>query len=227
MKSVQQKRRVGDSLHTDGALWRFQAPILADAEIEPDVSGAQTGMSTEMRQETGKTFQILVFLRLKYDSGYFPGPRIHKTSDVPAKTVVDQRPEGWLWQLGKLSKMTNAEMDEWSSEGDRVQWFRAEAEMQRWQEQGEQKLAELLRTNRSFLKMQQTWTALASCNELPGHQAYAKQKAAMYQRRAAAAQKLIGVLGYGDLLAEDANLIHRVQLEREKEARIVRDAIKK
>jgi hypothetical protein len=41
-------------------------------------------------------------------------------------------------------------------QGDRVQWFRAEAEMQRWQEQGEQKLAELLRTNRSFLKMEDT-----------------------------------------------------------------------
>jgi hypothetical protein len=37
--------------------------------------------------------------------------------------------------------------------GDRVQWFRAEAEMQRWQEQGKQKLAELLRTSR--------WSALA------------------------------------------------------------------
>ncbi|KAJ7930322.1 hypothetical protein B0H13DRAFT_1858952 [Mycena leptocephala] len=44
---------------------------------------------------------------------------------------------------------------------DRVQWFRAEAEMQRWQEQKEQKLVELLRTVRSFVKMQHVWTQLA------------------------------------------------------------------
>jgi hypothetical protein len=54
--------------------------------------------------------------------------------------------------------------------GNRVQWFRAEAEMQRWKEQKEQKLAELLRTNRSFLKMEATWTALATA----GHRAYAR-----------------------------------------------------
>ncbi|KAK7021678.1 hypothetical protein R3P38DRAFT_2533474, partial [Favolaschia claudopus] len=69
-------------------------------------------------------------------------------------------------------------------QGDRVQWFRAEAEMQRWQEQGEQKLAELLRTNRSFLKMEDTWQVLGKRNNQPGHAAYAKQKAAMYRRRA-------------------------------------------
>ncbi|KAK6980805.1 CxC2 domain-containing protein [Favolaschia claudopus] len=83
----------------------------------------------------------------------------HKTRSKPVKiaSASDDRPEGWLWQLGKLTKMTDAEMDEWSSEGDRVQWFRAEAEMQRWQEQTEQKLAELLRTNRKWSTLGQKW----------------------------------------------------------------------
>ncbi|KAJ7039981.1 hypothetical protein C8F04DRAFT_1254428 [Mycena alexandri] len=61
-----------------------------------------------------------------------------KVKPAQTKHVVDERPDGWLWQLGRLSKMTDAEMVEWSNEGDRVQWFRAEAEMQRWQEQTEQ-----------------------------------------------------------------------------------------
>ncbi|KAJ7683159.1 hypothetical protein B0H14DRAFT_2654984 [Mycena olivaceomarginata] len=107
----------------------------------------------------------------------------------------EERPEGWLWQLGKMGRLSQNEMDEWSSEGDRVQWFRAEAEMQRWQEQKEQKLIELLRTVRRYLKMQQVWTQLAD-----GHAAYATQKAAMYQRRTEETQKLVQVGGYGFLL---------------------------
>lgn len=95
--------------------------------------------------------------------------------------------------------------------------------MQRWQEQKEQKLAELLRTNRSFLKMQRTWITLAANTEIlgAGHQAYAKQKAATYQKRAEASQQLIGALGYGDLLAVDGNLIKRVLQERAQEENLV------
>ncbi|KAJ7806353.1 hypothetical protein B0H14DRAFT_2610516 [Mycena olivaceomarginata] len=166
--------------------------------------------------------------------------RTKAKSTQPQKKVVDERPEGWLWHLGRLSKMSDTEMDEWSNEGevftfrvlnvlnlttlqgDRVQWFRAEAEMQRWQEQGEQKLAELLRTNRSFLKMEDTWTALALQNSptKPGHSAYAKQKAVMYRKRAEIAQALILGVGYGDLLASDASLVQRVQEERDAERKL-------
>ncbi|KAJ7799913.1 hypothetical protein B0H14DRAFT_2616624 [Mycena olivaceomarginata] len=149
--------------------------------------------------------------------------RTKAKSTQPQKKVVDERPEGWLWHLGRLSKMSDTEMDEWSNEGDRVQWFRAEAEMQRWQEQGEQKLAELLRTNRSFLKMEDTWTALASQNAQtkPGHSAYAKQKATMYHKHAEMAQALILGVGYGDLLASDASLVQRVQEERDAERKFL------
>ncbi|KAJ7913646.1 hypothetical protein B0H13DRAFT_1873761 [Mycena leptocephala] len=140
MKPVVQKRRVGDSEHTDGALWRLQTiqafgSMLHNTE-NPTVSGMQMD---------------------KWKSA----PRQKKNSNESVTKVVDERPEGWVWQLGRLSKISDAEMDEWSNEGDRLQWFRAEAEMQRWQEQKEQKLAELLRTNRSFLKMEATWAMLA------------------------------------------------------------------
>ena len=43
--------------------------------------------------------------------------RKRREPNGPPNPVVDERPEGWLWQLGKLSKMPEAEMDEWSSEG--------------------------------------------------------------------------------------------------------------
>ncbi|KAJ7716285.1 hypothetical protein B0H16DRAFT_1801604 [Mycena metata] len=187
MKSVQQKRRVGDSRHTDGALWRLKINTPVEEDIDMD------------------------------------GPHT-KHKPVPIKPVADERPEGWLWQLGKLSKMSSAEMEEWSREGDRVQWFRAEAEMQRWQEQGEQKLAELLRTYRSFQRMDETWAALAATSLPAGHQAYARQKAAMYRKRAEEARYLVTAAGYRALLSKEGNILAVVQAERDREARILADA---
>lgn len=92
--------------------------------------------------------------------------------------------------------------------------------MQRWQEQKEQKLVELLRTVRSFLKMQQVWTQLGNehSSNQPGHAAYARQKAAMYQRRTEEAQRLVRVGGYGFLLEPAANVIEYIQKERAKES---------
>jgi hypothetical protein len=175
----------------------------------------------------------------------YTATRTKAKSTQPQKKVVDERPEGWLWHLGRLSKISDTEMDEWSNEGevltfrvlnvlnlttpqgDWVQWFQAEAEMQQWQEPGEQKLAELLRTNRSFLKMEDTWTALALQNAptKPGHSAYAKQKAAMYRKRAEMAQALILGVGYGDLLPSDASLVQHVQEERDAERKFLVEAL--
>ncbi|KAJ6480333.1 hypothetical protein C8R45DRAFT_933261 [Mycena sanguinolenta] len=227
MKPVLQKRRVGDSQHTDGALWRIYPQIPPDEVIE-------TGQNCEEILKYGKCTGNLSTTGTQMDRRRTGSTRTRSTPSQAPKKTVDERPDGWLWQLGKLCKITDAEMDAWSHEGedtfdglfhtyltlpegDRVQWFRAEAEMQRWQEQCEQKLAELLRTNRSFLKMADTWTTVASqtaaaCS--PGHSAYAKQKAVMHHRRAEAAQALITAADNRDLLGPNANLVDRVQKER-------------
>jgi hypothetical protein len=111
--------------------------------------------------------------------------------------------------------------------GDRVQWFRAEAEMQCWQEQGEQKLSELLRTSRSFAKMKVVWAELAVIqpSNRRGAQAYARQKAAMYERRASEACSKLRGLGYGHLLEKCANLVSFVQERRKKEAEFISQAV--
>lgn len=44
MKSVQQKRRVGDSHHTDGALWRAYARVPMEDDV--DMGGEQTALNT-------------------------------------------------------------------------------------------------------------------------------------------------------------------------------------
>ncbi|KAJ2914357.1 hypothetical protein MD484_g6063, partial [Candolleomyces efflorescens] len=66
--------------------------------------------------------------------------------------------------------------------GDRVHWFRAEAEMERWREQWEIKLIEFLRCIRSFDTMSETWTSLAARHSSPSHTAYARKKGLMYQQ---------------------------------------------
>lgn len=90
--------------------------------------------------------------------------------------------------------------------------------MQRWQEQKEQKLVELLRTVRSFARMQQVWSELATRHaNQPGHAAYASQKAFMYERRAEEAQNLVRLGGYGSLLEPKANVIEFIEKERSRE----------
>ncbi|KAJ7120641.1 hypothetical protein C8R46DRAFT_1203652 [Mycena filopes] len=183
MKPLLQKRRVGDSRHTDGALFRMQPTIPLEEE---DNSGP---------------------------------------SNVNGKKIINSRSHALSQSciVAVLSSTASGTQMEKRKAGDRVQWFRAEAEMQRWQEQAEQKLAELLRTNRSFLAMETAWTRLA---EGPaGHRAYALQKAAMYRQRAETAQGLITGLGYGDLLAAGASVVRRVQAEREAEEKLVKKAI--
>ncbi|KAJ6503646.1 hypothetical protein C8R45DRAFT_923990 [Mycena sanguinolenta] len=244
MKPVLQKRRVGDSQHTDGALWRIY-PQMPPDEVLETCQTMQNNTDCEEMLKYGKCTGNLSTTGTQMDRRRTGSTRTRSTPSQAPKKTVDERPDGWLWQLGKLCKMTDAEMDAWSHEGedtfdglfhtyltlpegDRVQWFRAEAEMQRWQEQCEQKLAELLRTNRSFLKMADTWTTVASQTAAacgPGHSAYAKQKAAIYHRRAEAAQALITAAGYGDLLGPNANLVDRVQKERDQEARVISDRL--
>ncbi|KAJ7828326.1 hypothetical protein B0H13DRAFT_2373260 [Mycena leptocephala] len=105
--------------------------------------------------------------------------RNHRATETSQK--AEERKEGWLWRdLGRMGKLTDEEMDAWSQEADRVQWFRAEAEVQRWQEHVEMRLAELLRTIRSFRKWDEVWLSLAEQQEKPGHAEYAKQKAHIY-----------------------------------------------
>ncbi|KAJ7233783.1 hypothetical protein C8J57DRAFT_1532099 [Mycena rebaudengoi] len=101
------------------------------------------------------------------------------------------------------------------------------AEMQRWQEQWEQKLVELLRTRRRFSKMQSVWEALASLQPLdsPGAVAYARQKAAMYTRRKVEAEKNIKDVGHEELLGEMANVVAFVESERKKARKFIEAAL--
>jgi hypothetical protein len=96
-----------------------------------------------------------------------------------------------------------------SNSGDRVQWFRAEAEMERWREEWEVKQADFLRCIRSFGKMADVWQKLSAgaskpegCSRAsePGRTAYANQKSAMFRDMERHAKTMFRNAGYGELI---------------------------
>jgi hypothetical protein len=94
--------------------------------------------------------------------------------------------------------------------------------MCRWLEQVEQKMAELLRTSRSFYKMKDIWAALSLLQpiDLPGHVAYAKKKANMYSRMKQECDARMDEVGYGELRlksAEDSGYFLTYLLSRRAE----------
>ncbi|KAJ7849674.1 hypothetical protein B0H14DRAFT_2582385 [Mycena olivaceomarginata] len=110
----------------------------------------------------------------------------------PIQSKKPPRKEGWLW-LFKPKKMSDEELDKWNNEGDRIQWFHAEAKMLRWREQVEMKLAEWQTTIRSFAKYKVTWLALAGQQDPKntGFIVYAKQQAAIFEQREAKGRTLL------------------------------------
>ncbi|KAJ7884770.1 hypothetical protein B0H14DRAFT_2564170 [Mycena olivaceomarginata] len=210
MKSVVKKRQLGDSRFTDGQLFTVGSgatqpsiqPIGVSPALETGGPSTDAGPSTQMsKRKLGAT------------------RRKHILSPSAQETAkkAKERKEGWLWRdLGRMGKLKKQEMEEWSQEFDRVQWFRAEAEVQRWQEDVEMRLAELLRTIRSLHKWDKVWMQLGNTPKF-GYSAYAKQKAHMYRVRGEQCEKLIRDSGYGTLLEPGTNLVEFVVAERERE----------
>ncbi len=89
--------------------------------------------------------------------------------------------------------------------GDRVQWFRAEAEMHRWQEEWEMGQADYMRCIRFFRAKGDIWTSLVADgadDDLVrlGKNASARKEARMYADMADYAVKLLSDQGYSYLL---------------------------
>lgn len=133
---------------------------------------------------------------------------------------VDERPDGWIWTKG--GGMTSKELQEWEAEGnayrhypyriqitddhttgDRVQWFRAEAEVWRWREQYEIKHAEFVRIIKTFSRMADIWHGLANHQDLPEAVAYARRHAAIFSRLASDARALYRRCGHPTLVGTE------------------------
>lgn len=105
-------------------------------------------------------------------------------------------------------------------EGDSVQWHRARAIVERWDEDFETIEEEFRRTIRSFLKMTQTWAALSQRFELGGRRAYALEKSAAYARMAKEGQSLFEMAG-GSWPAEGETIFDYIKHLRMKRQRYI------
>lgn len=106
-------------------------------------------------------------------------------------------------------------------QGDRIQWFRAEAEMQRWQEEVERMQAKFMRCIRSFSRMEDAWMNVAtSAPDKAGHAAYAKRQAAMWARMKRECRMKFTEAGYSPDLEKGEILADRVAAVREADAKL-------
>ncbi|KAJ6516968.1 hypothetical protein DFH09DRAFT_1099236 [Mycena vulgaris] len=122
--------------------------------------------------------------------------------------------------------MTYIEMQQWEREGDRVQWARAEAEMDRFQEQLEIKIAEFLRCIAFFDFNAQVWTKM-SANEQPGSQEQAKETAYMWMTLGDQCRKHLKMAGYQFALEPGFDfpaLVAYLEKERDRNDALIREA---
>ncbi|KAJ3963401.1 hypothetical protein EV361DRAFT_957095 [Lentinula raphanica] len=95
--------------------------------------------------------------------------------------ISELKKDGWIWQHGSLKNMDPDELQKWEDKSDSVHWFRAEADMERWQEQLEIKHAEFLRLIATFTKYRDAWSYIsAHSSPTPGHRAYALEHKDMF-----------------------------------------------
>jgi hypothetical protein len=89
--------------------------------------------------------------------------------------------------------------------GERVRWFRLEAEVRRWREQHERKQFEFLCLILALERERDSWTACATTHPKPGYAAYAHRHAAMYTEMIARTKQRLKAAGYEDLLSLPAD----------------------
>jgi hypothetical protein len=122
-----------------------------------------------------------------------------KNVDEPHKLGDGGKVEGWIWRQGHYGNLSPAEEAKYVLDckssylmycfrahhciAARVQWHRAHADMERWQEEVEILGQEFRRAIQGFNKMEATWTALAHDHENePGKKVYALKVAGMYRQ---------------------------------------------
>ncbi|KAJ7462394.1 hypothetical protein FB451DRAFT_1404202 [Mycena latifolia] len=89
---------------------------------------------------------------------------------------------GYIHTVTRGQRAGEGRLAEYKAESDRVQWFRAEAEMYRWLEAYERKHAELFRVIARFRRNSVVWTGHADGEQENGAVCFAQMQAAMYRR---------------------------------------------
>ncbi|KAE9385203.1 hypothetical protein BT96DRAFT_950003, partial [Gymnopus androsaceus JB14] len=193
-KSTEKRRTPGDSQVTEGNLWNMTRAGFSTSD--PKIAGGllfehgNVGEDEDEDDEGGDTSEDPIFN--VNDLKYLARPRkavLKVNTPDPNKTRTEQQsenpgvpPEGWIWSSGRLKNMSATEIEAWEETNDRIQWFRAEADFERWQECVESLHAEFTRVIARFAKDRDSWATLATkYTPTAGHVAYAKEHADMFE----------------------------------------------
>lgn len=116
---------------------------------------------------------------------------------------------GWVGSLRVRQFRASHESDtNVLSLGDRVLWFRAEAEMYRWLEQAEIKHVQFVRLVTSFRRMGDVWERLADVHKSDaGKQTFALKQSAIFRSREKDACSTFYSCGLPDLLPRSVAMI--------------------
>jgi len=152
--------------------------------------------------------------------------------------------DGWIWSFKSGKEMSDEDLQKWMDDGeqilscwlritsnlvtgDRVQWFRAEAEVERWREEWEAKQADFKRCISTFGKMTSVWLELSRSSDNPGNIAYAKKQSAMFGEMKGCTEELFKKAGYEHLIIlEDGKILaDYIREERSKAEYIIPELV--
>ncbi|KAL0568932.1 hypothetical protein V5O48_013043 [Marasmius crinis-equi] len=241
-KSTVHKRGLGDSRRTDGQLYTRNltgSPGMEDqmrtegpSSVEPSTTGTQVvrrkrvSMAVKRDQENKRKGQK----GLKED-GWIWRP----TFIFSGIGISDQDQEQYQEESKRALILIVAEnaKSQHSISADRVQWFRAWAERDRWRESTEKLEADFRNCIRSFARMYEVWEDASQDTEATsrtfGHRAYAQRQAQMYHRLRTDAETAFKNLGFEVSLPEGeilADRIARIRASHEEEdARVIKKLV--
>ncbi|KAJ3738275.1 hypothetical protein EV360DRAFT_58245, partial [Lentinula raphanica] len=157
-KSTEQRRTPGDSRVLEGNLWGMTS----------------AGHSSSVARAASRSIS-------GYDvvEGLCEGPGEESMSTVNVLNYSD----GWIWSTGRMKNMSMQEIEQWELINNRIQWARAEADFERWQEEVEKKHGDFMRVIKAYAYARDAWMELAQplYASSPGHVAYAKEHSDMLE----------------------------------------------
>ncbi|KAJ7435497.1 hypothetical protein B0H11DRAFT_2257158 [Mycena galericulata] len=230
MKSRRRERALGDSRRGDGLLFTGVGIAAGSKSLMRPITLRSLRVTMKPRKMNKMNDQASVLASKpaepRWQNGARRKPAEKRKNKEAAQAAIDADPKnknGWLWELRRPSNMSEKEMLEWQEEGDRVQWARAEAEMDRFQEQKELKLSEFLRCIISFRTNAEIWTAMSLTATDPGFPEYAKQTASMWTSLVEQCERPLVMAGCKFALEPNFDLVKHLEQERDAHDTFLRE----
>lgn len=214
-KSTVDKRQLGDSHRSEGAVWTAGIP----RSYRQPQHAKTVGLPSD-------------------SSGHASHQKPMQHASVTGSSSSNIRPPvaiegGALWQA-KLGLSDN-ELEEWDKErkcsilttvltsdviltDDRVQWFRTWASMMRWLEEFEMKHIEFMRCIQHFRTMHDIWKSLSDELDSPGDASFARRQSTIFMDLCDDAQEWFREVAEPQFLdLSEGNLVSKLQEFRKQE----------